>query len=138
VGMAVAGTVVSAAVGYFAAERLMRVFSGDAEVIRIGVDYLHIISWSFIASGVVFVSSSMFQALGNAIPPMITSVSRITLIAIPIVILSRQPAFDLKTIWYLSAFGVLAQMAANLVLLRREFRRRFAPEPAAGQPSVSA
>ena len=136
--MAVAGTLISAIVGYSGAVRLMRVFSSDAEVIRIGVDYLHIISWSFIASGVVFVSSSMFQALGNAIPPMITSLGRITLIAIPIVILSRRPGFDLRTIWYLSSVGVVVQMAANLGLLRREFRRRFAAEPVADQPSLSA
>jgi putative MATE family efflux protein len=136
VGMAVAGTAVSALVGYFAAERLMRVFSHDPEVIRVGVDYLYIVAWSFIPSGVVFVSSSMFQALGNAVPPMITSVSRITLIAIPIIILSRRAGFDLKTIWYLSAFGVALQMIANLVLLRREFHLRMAPP--ADQPSLSA
>ena len=78
----------------------MRVFSHDPDVVRIGVEYLHIAAWSFVASGVVFVSSSMFQALGNTVPPLITSVSRITLIAIPIIVLSRQPGFDLKTIWY--------------------------------------
>jgi len=138
VGMAVAGTAVSALIGYFAAERLMRVFSHDAEVIRVGVDYLHIVAWSFIASGVVFVSSSMFQALGNAVPPMITSVSRIALIAVPILILSRRAGFDLKVIWYLSAFGVALQMIANLVLLRREFLLRMAPQPPADQPSLSA
>ena len=138
VGMAVAGTAVSALIGFFAAERLMRIFSHDPEVVRIGVEYLRIVAWSFVASGVVFVSSSMFQALGNAIPPLITSVSRITLIAIPIIVLSRQPGFDLKTIWYLSAFGVAVQMIGNLLLLRREFHRRFAPQLAADQPSLSA
>ena len=138
VGMAVAGTAVSGLIGYIWAEPLMRVFSHDPDVVRIGVEYLHIVAWSFIASGVVFVSSSMFQALGNTVPPLITSVSRITLIAIPIIVLSRQPGFDLKTIWYLSAFGVALQMVANLLLLRREFQRRFAPQLATDQPSLSA
>jgi len=138
VGMAVAGTAVSGLIGYVWAEPLMRVFSHDPDVVRIGVEYLHIVAWSFIASGVVFVSSSMFQALGNTVPPLITSVSRITLIAIPIIVLSRQPGFDLKTIWYLSAFGVALQMVANLLLLRREFQRRFAPQLATDQPSLSA
>ena len=138
VGMAVAGTAVSGLIGYIWAEPLMRVFSHDPDVVRIGVEYLHIVAWSFIASGVVFVSSSMFQAHGNTVPPLITSVSRITLIAIPIIVLSRQPGFDLKTIWYLSAFGVALQMVANLLLLRREFQRRFAPQLATDQPSLSA
>ena len=73
----------------------------------------------------------MFQALGNAVPPLLTSVTRIAIVAIPIVILSRQPGFDLKTIWYISVFGTALQMVANLVLLQREFHKRFAPQLAA-------
>jgi Na+-driven multidrug efflux pump len=72
------------------------------------------------------------------VPPLITSVSRITLVAVPIIILSQRPGFDLKTVWYLSAFGVVLQMAANLVLLQREFHKRFAPQLATDQPSLSA
>ena len=80
----------------------------------------------------------MFQALGNAVPPLITSVSRITLVAIPIIILSQQPGFDLKTIWYISVVGTALQMVANLLLLQREFHKRFAPQLATDQPSLSA
>ena len=138
VAMAAGVTGISAVFGYVEAERFMRIFSHDPEVVRIGVEYLHIVAWSFMASGVVFVSSSMFQALGNAVPPLITSMSRITLVAVPIIILSQRPGFDLKTVWYLSAFGVVLQMAANLVLLQREFHKRFAPQLATDQPSLSA
>jgi putative MATE family efflux protein len=138
VAMAAGVTTISAVFGYFEAERFMRIFSHDPEVITIGVEYLHIVAWSFVASGVVFVSSSMFQALGNAVPPLITSLSRITLVAVPIIVLSQRPGFELKTIWYLSAFGVVLQMAANLVLLQREFHKRFAPQLGTDQPSLSA
>jgi Na+-driven multidrug efflux pump len=118
---------------------MMAVFSDDPQVIAIGVEYLRIVSWSFIASGVVFVASSMFQALGNTIPPLITSVSRITLIAIPVVVLSRLPGFELRTIWYLSVAGVFVQMLANLLLLQREFRLKLGvASPGPDQPSLSA
>jgi Na+-driven multidrug efflux pump len=138
VGMAVAGTLISGGIGFFWARQLIGVFSPDADVIRVGVDYLHIAAFSFVASGEVFVSSSMFQALGNAVPPLLTSVGRITLIAVPIVVLSRRPDFDLNTIWYISATGVVLQMIANLLLLRREFNLKFAPQLAPDQPSLSA
>jgi putative MATE family efflux protein len=138
VGLAVAGTTASAAIGYFFAAPLMRIFSHDGDVIVVGVEYLRIAAWSFVASGVVFVSSSMFQALGNAVPPLITSISRITIIAIPVVLLSQRPGFELKTIWYLSVAGTVAQMAANLFLLWREFHLKFAPPLATDQPSLSA
>jgi putative MATE family efflux protein len=138
VGMAAGITAVFATTGYLEAERFMGIFSDDGDVIRIGVDYLHIVAWSFVASGVVFVSSSMFQALGNAVPPMLTSIGRILLVSIPIIVLSRRPGFGLNTIWYISVAGTLLQMAANLALLQREFHKRFAPQLATDQPSLSA
>ena len=131
----------SAIFSYTAAAPLISIFSSDPDVIRIGVEYLHIVSWSFIASGVVFVSSSMFQALGNTIPPLLTSTLRITVVAIPVVMLSRLPGFELRWIWYLSVSAVALQMIANLLLLEREFRVRLgapAARPVADQPSLSA
>jgi putative MATE family efflux protein len=119
------------------ADRLFDIFTNDPEVIRVGVEYLRIVSWSFVGSGVVFVSSSLFQALGNSVPPLITSLSRIALVAIPVIALSAQPGFELRTIWILSALGVGLQMAANLLLLRRELARRLA-FAAPDQPSLSA
>jgi putative MATE family efflux protein len=140
IAMAAGLMIVSSVVSYAAAAQLMAVFSKDPDVIAMGVEYLHIIAWSFVASGVVFVTSSMFQALGNTIPPLLTSVTRITAVAIPLLWLSRQPGFHLKWIWYLSAIAVALQMCANLLLLQRELRLRFAAPPpaAADQPSLSA
>jgi Na+-driven multidrug efflux pump len=72
---------------------------------------------------------------------LLTSFSRIALIAIPVLSLSRFPGFHLTWIWYLSVTGVTLQMIANLLLLRREFRLRFDTPPAAAvadQPSLSA
>jgi putative MATE family efflux protein len=136
-GMAVALMAVSAIVCTVFAIELFAVFTDDREVIRIGVEYLRIVSLTFIASGVVFVSSSMFQALGNTIPPLLTSLSRIVSIGVPVVILSQLPGFQLRTIWILSAIGVVFQMILNLWLLRREFRIRFGV-PELDQPSLSA
>jgi putative MATE family efflux protein len=141
VGMATGLMVLSGVLCSVAAPQLMSVFSSDPEVIAVGVEYLHVIAFSFVASGVVFVTSSMFQALGNTIPPLLTSGTRITLVAIPLLILARLPGFHLKWIWYLSAVGVTLQMIANIVMLLREMRLRFdAPATAAvaDQPSLSA
>jgi putative MATE family efflux protein len=104
---------------------LIGAFSDDADVIRIGAEYLRLISWGFVASGVVFVASSVFQALGNTIPPLITSFGRVVLIAAPAILLARAPGFQLRWIWYLSVAASLAQMFMNLALLRREFRLKL-------------
>jgi putative MATE family efflux protein len=104
---------------------LVGVFSKDPAVIAVGQEYLRIISWNFVASGLIFVNSSMFQAMGNTVPSLVTSGARIILVAIPAVLLSRQPGFQLNWIWYLSLGAVLVQLALSMLLLRREFDRRL-------------
>jgi putative MATE family efflux protein len=136
-GMAVLVMAAMTVLCNLAADRLFDIFTDDPEVIRIGVEYLRIVSWSFVASGVVFVSSSLFQALGNTIPPLVTSFSRIVLVAVPVVALSTRPGFELRTIWILSALGVGLQMTANLLLLRRELATRLAFSATPDHPSLS-
>jgi Na+-driven multidrug efflux pump len=101
------------------------VFTNEAAVVAVGEEYLRIVSWSFMASGVIFVASSMFQAMGNTIPSLVSSFTRIVGTAIPVLFLSGMPGFSLRWVWLLSAVTVFAQMALSLLLLRREFRRRL-------------
>jgi Na+-driven multidrug efflux pump len=116
-----------------AGDDIVHVFSADPEVMAVGTEYLRIVSWTFVASGVIFVGSSMFQALGHTLPALVASLTRIVLVAVPAFILSRMPGFQLHWIWYLSVGAIVVQLALNLLLLRREFRRRlsFAENPAA-------
>ena len=93
--------------------------------IAVGEEYLHIIAFNFVASGIVFVSSSMFQAMGNTIPSLITSAARIVIVAVPVLLLAQTPGFTLRWIWYISVGAVVVQLAMNLWLLRREFRSRL-------------
>ena len=101
------------------------VFSKDPAVLAIGVEYLRIVSWTFTASGVIFVASSMFQAMGNTLPSLVTSAARILIVSIPSVILSRTAGFELRWIWYLSVGSVVVQLTLSMLLLRREFARRL-------------
>jgi putative MATE family efflux protein len=135
--MAIACTMAAGVMAVFAVAThavpgaMIRVFSSDPGAIAVGEEYLRIVSWSFIASGLIFVTSSMFQAIGNTIPPLLTSFSRIALVAIPLLVLATRPGFQLRWIWYLSAGAVVLQMTANLLLLRRELGiRTRALEPA--------
>ena len=115
----------------FADEALIRFFSSDPGVIAVGSQYLRIIAWGTIPSGIIFVNGSMFQAMGNTIPPLIASFVRILIVAIPAILLSRMAGFELRWIWYLSVGATLLQLAMNLFLLRREFRVRLAFDRAA-------
>ena len=110
---------------------MIRTFSDDPQVLAVGTEYLQISGWSFIASGVIFVASSMFQAMGNTIPPLITSFLRVGLVSIPVVLLARQPGFELRWIWYLSVASIWIHLAASYLLLQREFRLRLGAHAAA-------
>ncbi len=130
--MAASAMFISAIICNIAPAALVGFFSDDPRVIAVGEEYLRIISWNFIASGLVFVTSSMFQALGNTLPALMASVSRIVFIAIPALLLSRLPGFELRWIWYLSVLAILVQLGIIMLLLRRELRIRLgAPVPAA-------
>ena len=107
---------------------IIRAFSDDARAIAVGAEYLRIIAWSFVASGMVFVSSSMFQALGNTVPPLISSVVRLVLVAVPLYFLTHMAGFELRWVWYLSVVTIWTQLGMNLFLLRREFRRKLPRE----------
>ncbi len=88
------------AICLLADEAMIRFFSSDPDVIAVGAEYLRVIAWGTVASGVVFVNGSMFQAMGNTIPPLIASLIRILVVAIPAILLSRMPGFELRWIWY--------------------------------------
>jgi putative MATE family efflux protein len=110
---------------HIAPASMIRFFSNDPNVVSVGEEYLRIVSWSFVGSGLIFVGSSMFQAIGNTIPPLIASCLRLVLVGVPLLILSRNPHFTLRWVWYLSVTAVSLQMILNLLLLRREFKIRL-------------
>ncbi len=122
---------------------LIGFFSSDPAVIAVGGEYLRIVAFTFAFSGLIFVCSSMFQAMGNTMPSLVASVTRIIVIAVPAIALSTTPGFKLVWIWYLSAGAVVLQLAIVLFYLRREFRVRLgalaaAPVAAAAVASPEA
>ena len=108
--------------------RLVAAFSSDAVVVAVGAQFLGIISLNFVAQGVIFTASGMFQAMGNTVPAMISSGTRVVTFAVPAVWLARQPGFELRQLWYLSVATVSLQAVVSVVLLSRAWRRRVAQQ----------
>jgi putative MATE family efflux protein len=121
-----------------AGDAMVRVFTSDPQALAVGEEYLKIVGLSFVASGIVFVSSSMFQAMGNTIPSLVASVMRIVVVAVPVLLLAQSPNFALRWVWYISAAAVVLQLTTNLLLLRREFRIRLNFDTAPARELVRA
>ncbi len=104
-------------------------FSRQPEVVEVGATYLRVISWNFVATGLIFTCSGLFQALGNTWPSLASSASRLLTFVLPAVILSTLPHFSLPQVWYLSVATVTLQALTSLALLLREFRRKLGAPP---------
>lgn len=110
---------------HLAPARMVSWFSAEPAVIAVGADYLRIVSWNYVASGLVMVAGGLYQGLGNTVPSLLASASRLLTFILPVLWLSRQPGLQLQQIWLLSAASVFLQMLLSLGLLRREFRRKL-------------
>lgn len=114
-------------------EALVGFFSKDPEVIRIGALFLHLISWNFVMSGLIFTCSGLFQALGNTVPALLSSASRLIVYAVPLIWLTSQPGYKLEHVWYLSIAASAVQMVISVTLLRKLMHRQLGS--AATQPA---
>jgi putative MATE family efflux protein len=108
---------------------LIRAFTKDPTAIAVGSSYLQVVSWNFLASGFVFTCSAVFQGLGNTVPAVISSASRLLSFVLPVLWLSKQPDFAMVQVWYLSVASVALQAVFSLWLVRREFRLRLVSAP---------
>ncbi len=114
---------------------LIAAFSTDARVIAVGTDFLRIISWNFIASGIIFTCSGLFQAMGNTWPALLSGVSRLAIFAVPALWLSAQPGFRLEQLWHLSVATTVLQALISYALVKAEMNKRLSnivttPSPA--------
>jgi Na+-driven multidrug efflux pump len=125
IGIAAVMMLVLTFIVWLAPAALIRFFSNDPRVIAFGGDYLRIVSFNFVAAGIVFTTSSVFQGIGNTWPPLISSMARLLLFALPAVLISRTPGFEIRHVWYLSVASQVLQMCINLLLLRRELRKKL-------------
>jgi putative MATE family efflux protein len=123
--LATAVMVLFALLSHLGPQAMVRAFSRDPAVIAVGAEYLRIVSWNYVASGLIFVASSMFQAMGNTVPSLLASAVRMTLVVVPAIALARLPGFQLHWVWYLAVATVYVQLALSLWLLQREFARRL-------------
>ena len=118
-------------------EAMVGAFTSDPAVAAFGYGFLKVISWNFVAVGIVFTCSGMFQGLGNTWPSLISTATRLLTFAIPGIWMSTRPGFRIEDLWHLSVATMLLQACFSCVLLRMQFRERLAPMGAAVAPQAT-
>src|ERR1043166_4204832 len=125
IGIASLMMVVLTVIAYLVPATLIRIFSRDPRVIVFGSEYLRIVSLNFISAGIIFTTSSVFQGIGNTLPPLFSSVTRLVLFAVPAWMVSRAPGYNIRYVWYLSVASQIVQAILILLLLGRELRHKL-------------
>ena len=107
------------------ATQFVRFFTTDAEAVAVAVGFLKVISFNFVASGLIFCCSGMFQALGNTWPSILSSATRLVTFLVPALTIAQLPWFRIEHVWYLSVATVALQLVVSLWLLRGQLRARL-------------
>jgi Na+-driven multidrug efflux pump len=69
----------------------------------------------------------MFQALGNTVPSLLSSASRLLTFILPVLWVAHRPGFELLDVWHLSVASTTLQALLSLWLLRSVMRQRLRP-----------
>lgn len=123
VGIMLAATVLC----QWQSEAMVRFFSSESEAVRVGALYLQVISWTFVFIGLTFVCSGVFQAMGNTLPSLLSSLMHLLVYAVPAIWLTSQAGYKLEHVWYVSVVGNLFHAALSIVWLRKQMRLRLGP-----------
>ena len=107
-------------------EWLVLGFTQDPAVIGVASHFLRLIALNFVASGLIFTCSGIFQGLGHTWPALGSTASRVVTFMLPAIWLSTLPGLELEHVWYLSVASVWVQAMLSLVLLRRTMKARLA------------
>jgi Na+-driven multidrug efflux pump len=77
----------------------------------------------------------MFQALGNTVPALVASGTRLITFAIPAIWMSGQSWFELHHLWYTSVVTVALQAATAWWMLSIQVRAKLGEPIGAGIPA---
>jgi putative MATE family efflux protein len=112
-------------------ELLVKGFTDDVAVVLVAATFLQIVSWNFVAQGLIFTSSALFQGLGDTRPALLSTTTRLITFALPALWMSRRPGFKIEHMWYLSVATQTLQALVSLWLVRIQFKRKLSALPAA-------
>ena len=105
---------------------LFAMFNASENMLAVGVPALRIISTSFLLAGFNIIVSSVFQAMGNGVYSLITSVARQLFCILPVAYLFAK-YLGLSAVWYAFPMAELLCAAISVYLFRRIYVKKIKP-----------
>ena len=126
IGVLIAATIllVGMLLFLFFPAQLLGIFN-SAEMLRIGVPALRIISTSFVFAAVSIIFSTLFQAIGRGVNSLLISVLRQLFVILPVAYLMAN-LFGLEMVWYAFPIAEVVSVAVSILLFIRVYKARLA------------
>ena len=105
---------------------LLKLFDASDHMLDIGVPALRIISLSFIFAGYCIILGSVFQALGNGVYSLITSIARQLLVILPVAYTFAK-IWGLGAVWASIPIAEIVSVVLSTLLFKRINRLKIKP-----------
>jgi putative MATE family efflux protein len=116
-------TIISVAILFILADRILPLFSDDPEVLNIGITYLRVIILAYPAVGLSVICSRICQALGEGMPLLVTTITRVLIITAPLSYYFYITAKPIEWVWYAQVFAILIAATISFGFLRYYFKK---------------
>jgi len=124
IGAAVTIMLVGLTIFHVFTKQLLGIFDASEDMLAIGIPALRIISLSFSFAGYGIVVGSVFQALGNGVYSLLTSVARQLLCLLPLAYLFAR-LFGLHAVWYAFPLAEIISVAMTTALFVRIYKKKI-------------
>ena len=118
-------TIISVAILFILADRILPLFSDDPEVLNIGITYLRVIILAYPAVGLSVICSRICQALGEGMPLLVTTITRVLIITAPLSYYFYITGKPIEWVWYAQVFAILIAATISFGFLRY-YSKKFA------------
>lgn len=105
-------------------DKLLLLFNASENMLAIGIPALRIISISFLFAGFCIVIGSVFQALGNSIYSLWTSVARQLVVLLPAAYILAI-TLGLDAVWWSYNIAEIVSLTISIFLLKRVYNKKL-------------
>ena len=105
------------------ADNILTIFSSDSLVIKIGVTYLKIIILVYPAVAISVICSRVCQALGQGMPLLITTTTRVIILTAPLSYYFYLTGRPIEWVWYSQVFAIIIAAGISYFWMRFYFAK---------------
>ena len=116
-------TLVSVLILFLSAEKILPIFTSSTEVINVGITYLKIIVLVYPVVGISVICSRVCQALGEGMPLLITTITRVLILTAPLSYYFYIIGKPIEWVWFSQVFAIVIAAIISYTWMRHYFKK---------------